>query len=283
MRTPLTLLALGLTIAVAGCGAPAGSRAAMVQIKGSDTMVHLTSAWAQEYSAAHADAEVAVTGGGSGTGVSAMLNGSTDICMSSRDISESERSAAEGLGLDVRQFDVALDGIAVVVHPSNPINALTIDQIADIYTGRIANWSVVGGPDERVVLLSRESNSGTYAFFQEHVLDKEDYATSTRLLPATSAIIQSVGEDAGAIGYVGLGYADEAGDRVKVIGVKADEAAQPVVPSLDTVRNGAYPIARPLHFYTARVPEAHVQAFIDYCLGPEGQETVKREGYVPVG
>ena len=253
-----------------------------VTIKGSDTMVHLASSWAEAFMQAHPKIEVAVTGGGSGTGIAALLNGTTEICAASRKMKQKEKDLAAQKKIDPVEFVVARDGIAVIINPDNPIKDLTLEQIRKIYTGAYSNWNQVGGPDEPIMVLSRDSSSGTYVFFQEHVLQKKDYRQDARLMPATSAIIQSVSTDKWSIGYVGLGYAIKAADKVKMIGVKADDNSAVVMPSEATVDTGEYSIARPLHLYTAGDPKGPIKEFIDFCLGPQGQKIVRQTGYVPV-
>lgn len=267
-----------------GDTAPPKAQAAQqsLTIKGSDTMVDLVSNWADGFRQKNAAAMVSVTGGGSGTGISALINGTTDICAASRDISAEERDLAAKQGFEPVEMIVARDGIAVVANPGNPVTELTIEQLAKIFTGADANWSQMGGPDQAITILSRESSSGTYAFFQEHVLKKRDYAESARLLPATSAIIQEVSSNTWAIGYVGLGYALEAEDKVKILGVKADANSPAVAPSEETVLSGAYPIARALQFYTRGTPAGLAKEFADFCLSEAGQKTVREADFVPV-
>ncbi len=284
----LGIIFTGLVLAsVSSCSRPADSRKPAdrekyLTIKGSDTMVHLVSTWAEVYMEAHPEAEISVTGGGSGTGIAALLNGTTDICAASREMKQKEEDLAAQKGIEPVEFTVARDGIAVVVNPANPIDALTLEQIRNIYIGTYTRWNQVGGPDEPIVVLSRESSSGTYVFFQEHVLEKKDYRQDALLMPATSAIIQSVSADKWVIGYVGLGYAVEAGEKVKILGVKADDEAAVVMPSEETVDSGQYSIARPLYLYTAGEPQRPVKDFIDFCLGAEGQKIVRETGYVVV-
>jgi len=260
----------------------AGERVKYLTIKGSDTMVHLASRWAEQFMDMHPDMDVSVTGGGSGTGIAALLNGTTDICAASRKMKEKEYKLAEQKKIEPKEFVVARDGIAVVINPANPINELTIQQIGKIYTGAYTNWSQVGGPNEDIIVLSRESSSGTYVFFQEHVLGKKDYTVQARLMPATSAIIQTVAADKWSIGYVGLGYALDAGDKVKILAVKADEKSDAVIPSEATVKDGSYSIARPLHLYTKGDPEGITKEFLDFCLSTEGQKIVRETGYVAI-
>lgn len=254
----------------------------LVTVKGSDTMVHLAGSWAEAFMNAHPGNEVAVTGGGSGTGIAALLNGTTDICAASRNMKQKEKDLAAQRGIQPVEFVVARDGIAVVVNPDNPIKTLTLEQIRKIYTGAYSNWNQLSGPDEPIIVLSRDSSSGTYVFFQEHVLQKQDYRQDARLMPATSAIIQAVSSDKWSIGYAGLGYALEAAGKVKLLGVKSDDQSLAVVPSVKTVESGQYSIARPLHLYTAGEPKRSVKDFIDFCLGPEGQKIVSQTGYVPI-
>ena len=253
-----------------------------ITVKGSDTMVHLVSSWAETFMQENPGTEVSVTGGGSGTGFAALINGTTDICAASRSIKEKELMLAYQKDIHPHEIVVARDGIAVVVNPDNPITELTTDQLGKIFTGDIPRWSDVGGPDEEIIVLSRESSSGTYIFFQEMVLKKQDYRLDAKLLPATSAIIQSASTDKWAIGYVGLGYAHAATDKVKIIAVKADDKSAAVVPSDQTVQSGQYPIARPLYLYLDGEPEGTTKKFIDFCLSTEGQSIVTKTGYVAI-
>ncbi len=271
-----------LVIFLACGGEKAEKESHSIMIKGSDTMVHLVSSWAEAYMNKWANTEISVTGGGSGTGIAALINGTTDICAASRKMKPKEIELAEEKGAIPMEHTVAMDGIALVANPENPISALSIEQLGKIYTGAYTNWSQVGGPDEPIGVLSRESSSGTYVFFQEHVLKKKDYTPSARLMPATSAIIQSVSTDAWSIGYVGLGYATAAGDKVKVLAIYETDPALAVMPSVETVLDGSYSIARGLYLYTKGEPEGMIKKFIDFCLSPEGQEIVKETGYVTV-
>jgi len=259
-----------------------GVATSRVTIKGSDTMVHLVTAWAENYMKLRPETEISVTGGGSGTGIAALLNKTTDICAASREMTPTEQEQAAQIGLTPRETVVARDGIAVVVHPSNPLSELTMEQVRKIFTGALTQWNQVGGGEGEFIVLSRESSSGTYVFFQEHVLKKEDYSPRARLMPATSSIIQSVAADAQAIGYVGLGYALEAAKTVKVLRIKADDTVPSVQPSEETVRSGAYSISRPLYFYASQAVAEPAQQFIQFCLGQAGQKIVREAGYVPV-
>jgi len=253
-----------------------------ITVKGSDTMVHLVSNWAEAFMKKHPDIEVSVTGGGSGTGIAALLNNTTDICAASRKIKDKELMLALEKNVHPHEMAVAKDGIAVVVNPDNPVSELTLEQLSKIFTGKNLRWSDIGGPDEKIEVLSRESSSGTFVFFQELVLNKQDYMQDAKLLPATSAIIQSVSSDKWAIGYVGLGYAAAAGEKVKIVAVKGSKDSPAVIPSDGTVKSGQYPIARLLYLYTSGQPEGTVKDFVDFCLSAEGQQIVKETGYVAI-
>lgn len=276
-------MALGLIAAISvGCSRSKKESAAQDELllKGSDTMVHLGSSWAEAFMNLHKGVEVSVTGGGSGTGIAALLNGTTDICMASRKIKEKEKETAEANGIDPRETIVARDGIAVVVNPQNPISEATVEQIGKIYTGQYTNWKQLGGPDQQIVVLSRESSSGTFVFFQEHVLKKKDYTPNARRMPATSSIIQTVEADQWAIGYVGLGYALDAGNSVKILAI--DDGNGPILPDVETVKTGEYSISRPLQLYTNGTPTGLAREFIDFCLSPQGQNIVAQTGYIKI-
>lgn len=284
----LGLVALALVATITGCSKPpaAGSSDApkaanaAVNIKGSDTMVHLVTKWTEGFTAVNAGANLIVTGGGTGTGIAALINGTTDIAMASRNLSDKEKAQATEKGRTPVEHAVALDGIAIIVHKSNPLNDITMEQLAKLYVGEAANWKDIGGPDLKAVVLSRESSSGTYVFFQEHVLNKKDYGVDVRLMPATSAIVQGVETDAGAIGYVGLGYAHEAADKVKILPVKATPEAPAVNPTVETVRSKEYSIARELYLYSVGEATGTAKAFLDFVVSPAGQKIVEEEGYV---
>lgn len=288
MQSVLVTLCLVLLLSVSGCGPGPSDQekkegkteVRYLTIKGSDTMVHLVSAWAEEYMKLHPDVELSVTGGGSGTGIAGLINGTTDICASSRSINEKERELATGRGAAPMEFKVALDGIAVIVHPENQVEALSLAQLQDIFTGKSVNWQDVGGVNLPLLVFSRESSSGTYVFFQEHVMNRQDYTPRARLLPGTSALVQAVSSDKGAIGYVGLGYVKEAGEKVKAVRVTSQEDAAPVAPSEHSVKDGSYPIARPLFLYTNGEPQGTVKEFVDFTLSGPGQSIVQAAGYV---
>jgi phosphate transport system substrate-binding protein len=275
------IVTICLLIAMLGASVRAAEKK-MITIKGSDTMVHLVSDWAEEFMKLHPDTEVAVTGGGSGTGIAALINGTTEICAASREMKEKEKEQAGSKGHTPKEVIVARDGIAIVVNPKNPVSELDIQQLSQIFTGALTNWNQIGGGKEEILVFSRESSSGTYVFFQEHVLKNKDYTPKAKLMSATSAIIESVSTDKGAIGYVGLGYALAAKDKVKIISVKADANSPAIVPSEQVVKSGQYPIARPLYLYVGDKAGGVVQDFVNFCLSDKGQAIVRDAGYVTV-
>ncbi len=285
MRTirAAALVALSALIPLAGGGCSRDidtASSTTARVKGSDTMVHLVTAWAEAFMAQNEEYYVSVDSGGSGAGIAALINGTVDIASASREMKDEEKQQAADKGPEPVEFVVARDGIAVIVHPHNPINELTMEQLSKIFTGAVTNWSAVGGKDQKISVLSRESSSGTYAFFREHVMGDQDYTTDAKLMPATSAIIEATAEDRGSIGYIGLGYVVEAGNRVKALNVKADANSPAVAPSEETVNSGDYRIARPLYLYTAGEPTGMAKAFIDFALSDAGQEIVRENGYV---
>jgi phosphate transport system substrate-binding protein len=274
------LLALMFT-----AGAFAGQGGNSIQVKGSDTMVNLAQAWAEEFMEKNPGKFVAVTGGGSGTGLSSLISGTCDIAMSSRNIKEKEISLAKQKGINPAEKIVALDGLAVVVNPANPVGKLTIQQLADIFTGKISNWKELGGKDQRIVILSREVNSGTHVYFKEHVLrgsdpnSKEEFAPAALLLSSSQAIADEVAGNSAAIGYYGMGYISA---KQKPVAVARDSKSEFVEPAIDNVVKGKYPISRPLFLYTNGSPQGLVKSFEDFALCKEGQEIVLITDFVPV-
>ena len=256
-----------------------------IQIKGSDTMVNLGQAWAEKYMEKNTAEFVAVTGGGSGTGLSSLISGTCDIAMSSRNIKEKEISLAQKKGINPYEIKVALDGLAVVVNPKNPVSKLTIEQLAQIFTGKITNWKELGGQDMKIVILSREVNSGTHVYFKEHVLRKNDpnakdeFAPSALMLSSSQAIADEVAGNSAAIGYYGMGYISA---KQKPVMIAKDDKSVYETPSIENVINGKYPISRPLFLYTNGEPTGLVKKFVDFCLSKEGQDIVLKTDFVPV-
>jgi phosphate transport system substrate-binding protein len=250
-----------------------------ITIKGSDTMVILAQRWAEKYMAAHAQVGVQVTGGGSGTGISALINGTTDICNASRPMKKSEREKLKqrynSLGVEI---PVARDGITLYVNESNPVTELSLDQIKAVYLGQITNWKDLGGSDGKIILYGRENSSGTYVYFRDNVLKGADFTPATQTLPGTAAVVNAVAKDNLGIGYGGAAYAK----GIKQVLVKKDASSPGYAPTLESVKSGDYPISRYLYMYARAKPAGAMKEFIDWVLSDEGQSIVSQVGYFPV-
>lgn len=274
------------TSRTSGAG-PGASGSGEIQIKGSDTMVNLGQVWAEEYMKKNPNVSIAVTGGGSGTGIAAMIDGRTDIAQASRAMKDKEITMAKDRGVDPVEHVVATDALSVIVNPANPVSKLTISQLSDIFTGKTTNWKQVGGRDASIILLSRDRSSGSHIFFLEHVLRKgkekgtEEFAKFALMLPSTEAIASQVSTDKNAIGYVGIGYVKP--KQHKVLAIGKTDAGPFVKPSIETAINGTYPIARPLYWYTRGEPKGAVKGFLDYVVSPEGQKEAEKVGFAPIG
>ncbi len=287
VRIFLSLLVVLLTACSGGSGQSSSQpqTTAYIQNKGSDTIVNLALAWAETYQGEHADVSVSVTGGGSGTGIAALINKTVDIANASRRIKQEEIDQAKANGVDPVEFVVAKDAIAVIVNPENPITHLTLQQISDIYSGKINNWKEVGGEDRPIVRLSRETNSGTHVYFLETVIrlgdknNKTMFSTDTLLLPSSEGIINETRQNPNAIGYDGLGYVPE---DLKIIAVAEEEGSPYVLPMISTVNDKSYPVARDLYMYTAGQPTGAVKDYLDWILSAEAQEIVAELGFVPI-
>lgn len=281
MRRGLFNWAVILTLLLAN----AYAKENFIQIKGSDTMVNLAQAWAERYMEENPGDSLAVTGGGSGTGIAALISGTCDIVMSSREIKKKEILLAKQKGINPYQIKVALDGIAVVVNPDNSISKLTLDELALIFSGKITNWKEVGTEDKKIVLLSREVNSGTHVYFKEHILrkndphSKEEFTSHALLLPSSQAIGDEVAGNPLAIGYYGMGYIS---DKQKPVWLAEDKNSKYIAPTTENVRSGKYPLSRPLFLYTNGEPQGRVKKFVDFVLSEEGQEIVLEIDFVPV-
>jgi phosphate transport system substrate-binding protein len=291
VKIPATLMML-LLLLLGACGPEAGEPGTAVpgaltsiQNKGSDTLVNVALAWAEAYGQIHPDIQIAVTGGGSGTGIAALINGTVDMANASRQIKAEEREEAEANGIEPVEHVVAGDAIAIVVHPGNPVDGLTIPQLSAIFAGETANWAEVGGEDRPIVLLSRESNSGTHVYFLEEVVRQGDaenetlFSPDTLLMPSSEGISAEVRQNPNAIGYDGLGYLTP--DQ-KVVAVAPAEGEAYVLPTMATVKDGSYPIARELYIYTAGEAQGAVREYLDWILGPAGQAIVQDLGFVPL-
>ncbi|MCM8799911.1 MAG: phosphate ABC transporter substrate-binding protein [Candidatus Omnitrophica bacterium] len=255
-----------------------------IQIKGSDTMVNLVQAWSERFMQKNPAVFIAVTGGGSGTGIASLINGSCDIASSSREMKKKEIELAKSKGINPYEVIVALDGVAVVVNPKNPVEKLTLSELKDIFTGKINNWKQVGGEDRKIVVLSREVNSGTYIYFKEHVLKREDgtfeeFSASSLLLPSSQAICEEVSYNESAIGYYGMGYLNP---KNKPLAIATDKDSKYILPTIENVISREYPISRPLFFYTNGYPQGLIKEFLDFVLSDEGQRIVLEVDFVPI-
>ncbi len=266
-------------------GAAAGGSAA-IENKGSDTIVNLALAWAEAYRIVRPRVSIAVTGGGTGTGIAALMNGTVDIANASRRMKDDEIAAARDRGIEPVEHTIAVDALAVIVNLENPVSELTIGQLSDIFTGRVANWRDVGGRDGPIVLVSRETNSGTHVYFLDEVVRRGDkeakdvFAPETLLMPSSVGITSEVRRNPNAIGYDGLGYVTA---EEKVIAVAAAPGQPYVRPSVATAADGTYPLSRALFMYTAGAPTGEIAAYLDWIVGPAGQAIVRKLGFVPLG
>jgi len=276
----LTISIILFSMALSSCGR--GKKA--IQIKGSDTMVNLGQAWAEAFMQKNPSIAIAITGGGSGTGIAALIEGTTDITQASRNMEPKEIALAEKRGVHPNEIHVANDGITIVVHPSNSVSKLTLKQLSGIYTGKIKNWKELGGVDQKIVTLSRERNSGTHVFFLEHVIklgnpkSSNEFAPSALMMPSSQAIIEEVSANPQAIGYVGLGYLTA---KEKALAIARDNNSPYVQPSIQSVTSKQYPISRSLLFYTNGEPNAKIKPFIDFVLSKAGQAIVLKMDFIP--
>lgn len=287
----LIIVVLLLTLFLAACGSESPSDAASVsqgsaiENKGSDTIVNLALAWAEAYQGVHPEVIISVTGGGTGTGIAALVNKTADLANASRKIKEEEINDAKANGVEPLEHTIARDAIAVIVNPQNPVSQLTLQQISDIYSGKYNNWTEVGGDDHPIVRLSRETNSGTHVYFLETVLrlgdsdNKTLFSTDTLLLPSSQGIIDEIRLNPNAIGYDGLGYVPA---DLKTIAIAEEAGGAYVLPAISTVNDKSYPIARDLYMYTNGQPEGDLKEYLDWILSPEAQQIVADLGFVPV-
>lgn len=251
----------------------------VITVKGSDTMVILAQRWAELYMGKNSGITIQVTGGGSGIGISALINGTTEICNSSRPMKNSERDKLKqrfnSLGVEIK---VAKDGLSIYVSESNTVKELTLAQIKDIYTGKITNWKQIGGPDKKIIVYGRENSSGTYVYFRDFVLQGEDFTSTMQSLPGTAAVVNAVSKDKFGVGFGGAAYAK----GIHIMRVKKDASSQAFEPTAETIKSGSYPITRYLYLYTRTRPTGQIKEYIDWILSPEGQQVVQKVGYFPV-
>lgn len=270
---------VGILLFSTALAVPTAASAGAITIKGSDTMVLLGQRWAEQYMAKVPGTSVQVTGGGSGTGISALINGTTDICEASRAMSDAEKGTMrERYKTPGEEIPVARDGLSVYVNAANPVKELNMEQLRLIFTGKITSWKEVGGKDAKIIIYSRENSSGTYVFFKEHVLKNADYAQRAQSMPGTAAVVNAVTKEKNGIGYGGAAYSK----GIRVLKIKKDADSPAVEPDLANVQNGSYPLSRPLFFYLRNKAAGDIKAFVDWVLSAEGQEIVTKVGYFPV-
>ncbi|ADL12396.1 PstS family phosphate ABC transporter substrate-binding protein [Acetohalobium arabaticum] len=280
----VSLVALVGIVAV-GCGGNQQSQGDYVQVKGSDTMVNMVQVLSEKYMGEKEDASISVTGGGSGTGIAALINDKVDIANASRIMKDEEIQQAKDNGVEPKRFVIGMDGLAVVVNGENSIKDLTVEEIGKIFRGDITNWKEIGGPDKEISLYGRQSNSGTFVYFKDNVLES-DYSADMKRMNGNAQIVEAIKEDKAGIGYVGIGYVVKDGeviDGLNVLNVAKDadaKAASPLKP--ENVKTGAYPLARPLNQYTNGKPTGAILDFIKYELSEEGQKIAVEEGFYPV-
>ncbi len=274
------VLGIALALALTGCGrassdgGAAGELTGSLTVQGSDTMVNLAQAWAEAFQNDNPGVTISVTGGGTGTGIAALVNGTVDFANASREMKAEEKQQAADAGVDPVETEVAKDGIAVLVNPANPVADLTVEQLGSIYRGEITNWKDVGGNDKPIVLLGRDTSSGTYEFFKEAVVGKDaEYAKAMKNLQSSQAIVDEVSKNADAIGYVGLGYENAQIKPVTVGGIAA---------TVDTVLDGSYPLSRGLYMYSNGKADGAKKAYLDWILSDAGQKLVADQGFVPL-
>lgn len=277
MTKKFTILICSLILLLlTACPSP---QAQTITLKGSDTMVQLGQQWAELYMKEHPDVSIQVTAGGSGNGIAALIDGTTQICQASRAMKDAEKESLKAKRqLDAVETPVALDALAIYVHKDNSIKSLTMEQVAKIFLGEVTDWKDVGGTPGNIVLYGRENSSGTYAYFKEHVLGDKDFPSKYQALPGTGAVVDAVAKDKGGVGYGGIGYAA----AIKTIGITKDPGGAPIEPSMANVLNGTYPISRQLFWYTAGPADGVVKGFQDWVLSPDGQKVVAEKGFYPL-
>lgn len=289
----LALLLVGALLLLSACGSSSddgtGSsdgRQRTLQNKGSDTLVNVALAWAETYRDVEPDVAIAVTGGGSGTGIAALINGTVDIANASRAMKDKEIEEAQTNGIEPVEHVVAIDALAIITNLENPVNVLSIQQLSDMYTGRITNWKDVGGNDAPIILLSRETNSGTHVYFLEEVVrrgEKENsdiFAPHTLLMPSSVGITSEIRRNPNAIGYDGLGYVDA--EHEKIISIASESGDEHIAPTVETASEGTYPLSRPLFMYTSGEPSGELADYLNWILGADGQQIVADLGFVPL-
>ena len=284
-RNTRLAIVIGLVIIVVAAGywwMTSSNQTVQIQQKGSDTLLILAQNWAETYMESHSKIEIVVSGGGSGTGISALINKQIDIADASRSIKQTEIDSANDNDVNPVEWKVALDGISVIVNKDNPLDELSYSQIRGIYNGEVTNWSEIGGEDGVVVAYGRQSTSGTYVYFNEEVLDEDDYRADKQQLAGNAEIVEAVINDPNGIGYVGVAYAEARRDELKIVSVKKADTDKAYQPTSANIASGDYPISRYLYIYTDGIPTGAVAEYIEFILTSEGQDIVSEVGYIPL-
>lgn len=277
LTSSLIVLVTVLVLAASGCtDRNTTDSTSSILVKGSDTVLPLSQATAEEYMIMNKDSDVTIIGGGSGVGIAALIDGSTDIAMASREMKDAEITKAKENGVNPVETTIAYDGISVVVHPDNPVGRLTFTQVRGIFNGTISNWKDVGGNDVQITVISRDSSSGTYEYFKKHALSGDNYRADALTQAATGAIVQSISQNNGAIGYIGIAYLSSG---VKAIELSVD-GTNFMIPTVESVKRGEYPLARALYYYTNGEPEGATADFIDYIQSDDGALVIEDVGYI---
>ena len=283
-RNTNLIIAIGAIIIIAAAGiywmSSNQPKTVQIQQKGSDTLLVLAQNWAEEYMEDQENVEIVVSGGGSGTGISALINKQIDIADASRSIKSTEIDDAQNNGVNPEEWKVALDGISVILNKNNPLTELSYEQIRGIYNGSIVNWSEIGGVEGVVVAYGRQSTSGTYVYFNEEVLDEDDYRADKQQLAGNSEIVEAVINDPNGIGYVGVAYAEARKDELTIASVNKGNTDQAYQPTPSNIASGDYPISRYLYVYTDGIPDGAVQEYLKFILSGEGQDIVEQVGYI---
>ena len=283
-RNTNLIIAIGAIIIIAAAGiywmSSNQPKTVQIQQKGSDTLLVLAQNWAEKYMQDQENVEIVVSGGGSGTGISALINKQIDIADASRSIKSTEIDDAQQNGVNPEEWKVALDGISVILNKNNPLTELSYEQIRGIYNGSIVNWSEIGGVEGVVVAYGRQSTSGTYVYFNEEVLDEDDYRADKQQLAGNSEIVEAVINDPNGIGYVGVAYAEARKHELTIASVKKVDTGQTYQPTPSNIASGDYPISRYLYVYTDGIPDGAVQEYLKFILSGEGQDIVEQVGYI---
>ncbi len=254
----------------------------MIIIKGSDTEVNLVSDFAESFKRIRPASRIAVTGGGSGTGIAALINRTADIANASRPMKSHERSLAKKNGVEPRTIVIATDGLAIIVHPENPVRWISLPQLAAVFRGEIRNWGELGGPDRRITCYGRQSNSGTFEFFKTVVLGGGDFDASVLQMNGNAQIVASLGQDPGGIGYVGVGYVQGPGQRLRTLPVARDDRSRACLPVEENITNARYPLTRPLYQYINGAPGPELKRFLEFCISSEAARIVRANGFFPL-